>query len=421
MEKKTIGTFIAALRKANGLTQKQLADMLNVSDKAVSRWERDECAPDLSLIPVLAEIFNVTSDEILRGQKNNPDTAPKTTDDVKSQRQRAHLLRSTQSRFRIRTVVCGGIILLGLILAWILNAELNAPNAGFLVCLICNLIASAFQITGLISAYASLSDSDEADGEIQKCRTSMGYWLETVITAAILSLSLVAPMAGSQERLSFLNCLTAGCKWALIAAIFCFLVCRIIDICRKHPRQDTLCRSVTSLLLIAVLVGHLCFNTFLLNNRHLYAPHETFDDPTSFRDYMLDCRTQEGYPAHVTHKYHSNINNQRSYLFIYENPYTQEKIIYTQEELTETLTTPTDPNKTATDRFIPELGYEFIHFNRNIVHYEITNKDSIAPIYTFNPQQFRQSQQSATVFSLIYCVAYLVPMAIGYLLRRKQK
>ena len=57
MEKKTIGQFIAALRKASGMTQKQLSERLNVSDKAVSRWERDECAPDLSLIPVIAEIF----------------------------------------------------------------------------------------------------------------------------------------------------------------------------------------------------------------------------------------------------------------------------------------------------------------------------------------------------------------------------
>ena len=71
MEKKTIGQFIAILRKANGMTQKDLAEKLNVSDKAVSRWERDECAPDLSLIPVIAEIFQVTTDELLRGERKN--------------------------------------------------------------------------------------------------------------------------------------------------------------------------------------------------------------------------------------------------------------------------------------------------------------------------------------------------------------
>ena len=66
MEKKTIGTFIAVLRKANGMTQQELADKLNISNKAVSRWERNECAPDISLIPALAEIFDVTCDELLK-------------------------------------------------------------------------------------------------------------------------------------------------------------------------------------------------------------------------------------------------------------------------------------------------------------------------------------------------------------------
>ena len=72
MEKKTIGGFIAALRKANGMTQKDLAERLNVSDKTVSRWERDDGAPDLAVIPVIAEIFDVTCDELLRGARKSP-------------------------------------------------------------------------------------------------------------------------------------------------------------------------------------------------------------------------------------------------------------------------------------------------------------------------------------------------------------
>ena len=73
MEKKTIGKFIAVLRKANGMTQKDLADKLFVSDKTVSRWERDECDPDLSLIPAIAELFGITTDELLRGERNSPE------------------------------------------------------------------------------------------------------------------------------------------------------------------------------------------------------------------------------------------------------------------------------------------------------------------------------------------------------------
>ena len=72
MEKKTIGKFIAALRKTNGMTQKELGEKLFVSDKTVSRWECDECTPELSLIPAIAELFGITTDELLRGSVSIP-------------------------------------------------------------------------------------------------------------------------------------------------------------------------------------------------------------------------------------------------------------------------------------------------------------------------------------------------------------
>ena len=71
METKSIGKFIATLRKANGYTQAQLAEQLGVSNKTISNWENEVSYPDLSLIPVIADLFNVTSDELLRGAKNN--------------------------------------------------------------------------------------------------------------------------------------------------------------------------------------------------------------------------------------------------------------------------------------------------------------------------------------------------------------
>ena len=70
METKTIGKFISILRKANGYTQAQLAEMLGVSNKTISNWENEISYPDLSLIPVIADLFGVTSDELLRGEKN---------------------------------------------------------------------------------------------------------------------------------------------------------------------------------------------------------------------------------------------------------------------------------------------------------------------------------------------------------------
>ena len=67
MTRNSMGQFMAALRKANGMTQQEVANRLSVSNKAVSRWERDECAPDITLIPAIAEMYGVTCDELLRG------------------------------------------------------------------------------------------------------------------------------------------------------------------------------------------------------------------------------------------------------------------------------------------------------------------------------------------------------------------
>lgn len=65
MEQRTIGKRIMALRKSRGMTQDQLAEKLGVSAQAVSKWENDVSCPDISLLPKLAEVFQVTTDSLL--------------------------------------------------------------------------------------------------------------------------------------------------------------------------------------------------------------------------------------------------------------------------------------------------------------------------------------------------------------------
>ena len=62
------GKQIARLRKELGLTQKQLAEQLCVTDKAVSKWERDLSCPDVQLLPKLAQLLGITLDELLQAQ-----------------------------------------------------------------------------------------------------------------------------------------------------------------------------------------------------------------------------------------------------------------------------------------------------------------------------------------------------------------
>ena len=68
MSSKSMGETISTLRKEMGLTQKELADQLNITDKAVSKWERDAACPDTQLIPKLAEIFGVSIEELMNAK-----------------------------------------------------------------------------------------------------------------------------------------------------------------------------------------------------------------------------------------------------------------------------------------------------------------------------------------------------------------
>lgn len=66
MNTKSFGSYLAELRRAKKLTQKEVADRLYVSDKTVSRWETDRSLPELSLVPALADLLEISADELLR-------------------------------------------------------------------------------------------------------------------------------------------------------------------------------------------------------------------------------------------------------------------------------------------------------------------------------------------------------------------
>ena len=63
-----IGNLIYTLRKEKQLTQLQLAERMNISDKTVSKWERGLGCPDISLLPDLSKILEVNLEELLSGK-----------------------------------------------------------------------------------------------------------------------------------------------------------------------------------------------------------------------------------------------------------------------------------------------------------------------------------------------------------------
>ena len=75
MEHQSLGAVIASLRKEKGMTQAELAAQLSVTDKAVSKWERDLSCPDITTLPKLAEALGTSVDALL--QTRTPATPPK--------------------------------------------------------------------------------------------------------------------------------------------------------------------------------------------------------------------------------------------------------------------------------------------------------------------------------------------------------
>ena len=69
MDQITTGKFIAERRKARGLTQRELADLLNISDKTVSKWERGGGLPEVSLMLPLCKELDISVNELLSGRK----------------------------------------------------------------------------------------------------------------------------------------------------------------------------------------------------------------------------------------------------------------------------------------------------------------------------------------------------------------
>lgn len=170
MEKRTIGAFIAVLRKANGMTQRELAERLHVSDKTVSRWERDEGTPELALIPVIAELFGVSCDELLRGQRSAPEVreatpAPEKSETEAGSKAAQRLLDVSLQRFRIQSMVACGVSCVGLVAALAANfAFLRGYLGAFigLACFTAAILCEVIFIDRAFTAVAGVSNDHHA-------------------------------------------------------------------------------------------------------------------------------------------------------------------------------------------------------------------------------------------------------------------
>lgn len=134
MDAKKTGALIAERRKALGLTQKELAGRLIVSDKAVSKWETGAGYPEVTMLPLLAETLGITVDELLVGEVRADAPAPEQAAPQPSDIQRAYAAEKLADADD--KLLLGGIILLLPLVYWVqVFAYLSAY--GLLVTMLC--------------------------------------------------------------------------------------------------------------------------------------------------------------------------------------------------------------------------------------------------------------------------------------------
>ena len=434
MEKKTIGGFIAALRRANGMTQKELADRLNVSDKTVSRWERDEGAPDLSLIPVIAEVFGVTCDELLRGQRRSPaertdgEAAPEPTE--KGERERRRILKSTLADFKNRSLIAVSLAAAGLIAALICNFAFLRASLGVYVGALFFVAAAVCQIIFTNRALFAVDDEEPDTPEKADFRRRVVILTRNVLAIAAGLLGFTAPMAavdaypGLSVATVFLFGVPAAAGFlAAFAVIWYFVYAHLVkkgvvvlgeregDLYRRNHRLKGRCAGI--LLAVALMTG---IAQAALNQTELWIKGTVFDDYESFGAFMKQDIPDTFYGAEPPSDVYEIVSPEGNaqYVDVYGNEITKEEYDRRQEEYYRREIKDEDG----------KVLFTYQDRNGDVVRVNYSVKDGSAlPITVYTRQDVRAAEEKVgyvnAAFIALYVLEAIVALAV-YLKKRER-
>lgn len=423
MEKRTIGAFIAALRKANGLTQKQLAEKLCVSDKAVSRWERDECAPDLTLIPVIAEIFGITTDELLRGERKTPAEPATAYETQKADKQLRRLLQQTRTTFRIRSIISMAIALGGLIAALICNNGFLRAGIGFFSASVFYAAAAVCQIIFLILAFSAVQAEELDPEQISSYKKECILFSEGVFAWTVLLFAATLPLAQVADAYAALTpywWLRDILPYTLIALLLCAVICFVLNARlgyqrlpdTKNPRNRLRLRFllVMAAVLFVSFLAHGFVHNYLEDNKHLYAPGTRYDTWEALKEVLETPLSAEGEEMKLVNSYPVEGWDGQVDFCEYEAP---DGTIYN---------VTTQPFALIYSAERETVKYEYIKRNFSIRCFSYSGGEDRLPIYTYDAQQQLQAENAFTLISICICAIYPLELAIGiavYLKKRK--
>lgn len=431
MEKKTIGGFISALRKANGMTQKDLAEKLNVSDKTISRWERDEGAPDLSLIPVIAEIFDVTCDELLRGERKSPteretarEIAKEPADSVeegisaKSEKQLKRLLKVSTSQFKNRTYIALGLSVLGVIVALICNLAFLKAMLGGLLGVIFYAASIICQLIFHNRALLSVEDSGLEEKNLSAFKRDTICLTEKSIgfTVACFGFTLPLLLIDAYLGLTIDSLLSLGLKCTVLVLLVYVIILFFFNASLVEKGNYPLDEKKTAVFRhnhkllgrCALVLALLIFLTY--NLQQIVANPYTLRKGTVFEDYESFVSYME---QDIQRTYHFNGND------MYVTEQVPDSTVYYDEY----------GNETSADEALRhtlwdangDVVCEFIQRNGDVDFYEGTPGDGTAlPITVYTYEDTFLARSRANNLKLLFLPVYLLETIAVILFYRKK-
>lgn len=421
MEKKSIGSFIAALRKASGLTQKQLADKLNVSDKAVSRWERDESAPDLTLIPVIAEIFGVTSDELLRGQRASAEQNPERAAE-KTEKQVRYLLKDTLTKYKVRSFISVAVALVGLIAAMIGNLGFLRGYIGFMAGCIFFVAAIVCQASFLVLGFSALDQEEFDDALVAPSRKALVYGAEIVFGIILFLLAFCLPLVifppDTNYWLMFGSWMLSGSIFGLISAVAALIVCTVINLklgywstARFKTPLWRLRFKAAAILLVLVLVigaGQFALRLYLEYNHETIATSHVFYNWEDFRKLMETPTDVDGQPLTYMDGY---TDTSGGYYLEYQNSAGDVYAFHSDEVFEKMYANENDA----------EPVVQFRRLNLSISEIIPSDTGDLLPVHVFTHDQYAEVQHTIRLIMLGYSLLYLLPLVgVGIWYRKKR-
>ena len=441
MEKKSIGGFIAALRKANGMTQKDLAERLNVSDKTVSRWERDEGSPDLSVIPVIAEIFDITCDELLRGERKSPtqrsEIAEEPETSAKGEKQLKRLVKSTLSQYQSLTYIAMGVSVVGLLAALICNLAFLKAVLGFLVGAIFFAASIVCQAIFMNKAFLSVEDagldtmalSDYKRKVIVLAEKSIGltvffigFTFPLVLVDAYVGLGadslLIWGIIGATPFLMLYATILYFLNTALLKRGVYTLSDEELTIYTHNRKLKKKCSVVLVLTLVITLLLHIIGGELIWSAYNLsLSKGIVFDDYESFIEYMeQDIPYDSGHYYNVwlsgadehpiTQAPESTANHQAIEWYDKDG-----NIISEEEALTRTLE---DANGNVVCTYVAR--------NNSVSSIRYAAKDgTVLPIKVITVNDFRAAAGLSNMITTLYCALYPIELLIVLLIYFKKR